>query len=84
MTVQGDGQIPVEEKVDPSVMYSGISLADDRISQLKMESEAVRDWREKNIQRIENGDKKETTDDTEWKTSAKTQTEQFYKYAHNK
>jgi len=79
MTIQGEGEGVTDEKMDPSAMYSGISLADDRINQLKMESTAVREWREKNQQRIENADSKETTDDADWKTTAKTQTEQFYK-----
>jgi len=80
MTVQGDeAGAPIVENVDPSVMYSGISLADDRINQLKMESDAVREWREKNTRRIEDADTKETTDVADWKSTAKTQTEQFYK-----
>ena len=40
MTVQGEN--PVEEKVDPSAMYSGISMADDRINQLQSESNKMR------------------------------------------
>ena len=37
MTVQGDPiQAAQSEKVDPSQMYSGISMADDRINQLKV------------------------------------------------
>lgn len=80
MTVQGDElQQGVQESVDPSAMYSGISLADDRINQLKMESDAVREWRGNNQKRIEDADVKETSDTTEWKSTAKTQTEQFYK-----
>ena len=41
MTVQGEGP-PPEEKVDPSAMYSGISMADERINQLKTEANAIR------------------------------------------
>lgn len=37
MTVQGDPiQAAQSEKVDPSQIYSGISMADDRINQLKV------------------------------------------------
>ena len=91
MTVQGEN--PVEEKVDPSAMYSGISMADDRINQLQSESNKMRlvfkilhqascqlrEWREQNTARIEAADSKEKTDDVEWKAQAKKQKDDFYK-----
>merc|ERR1711971_1156149 len=77
MTVQGEN--PVEEKVDPSAMYSGISMADDRINQLQSESNKMREWREQNTARIEAADSKEQTDDVEWKAQAKKQKDDFYK-----
>jgi len=76
MTTQGEGQ---DEKIDPSVMYSGISMADDRINQLKTESSALREWREQNSQRIEHADSKELKDDADWKEKAKLQKDEFYK-----
>merc|ERR1711953_125430 len=77
MTTQGEAV--VEEVLDPSAMYSGISMADDRISQLKMESDAVREWRDRNTKRIEDGDNKEKSDVIDWKEQAKLQKEEFYK-----
>ena len=80
MTVQGDeSSAGISEKVDPSAMYSGISLADDRINQLQAESPAVREWRETYAKRIQDADNKENTETEEWKQSAKTATEEFYK-----
>ena len=40
MTVQGEA--PADEPVDPSAMYSGLSMADDRINQLQSESGKMR------------------------------------------
>merc|ERR1711935_217721 len=77
MTVQGE--TPAEDPVDPSAMYSGISMADDRINQLQSESSKMREWREQNTARIEAADSKETTDEVEWKEAAKKQKDDFYK-----
>merc|ERR1712131_164448 len=76
MTVQGEVS---EEKVDPSAMYSGISMADDRINQLQSESNKMREWREQNTARIEAADSKEKTDEVDWKEQAKKQKDDFYK-----
>merc|ERR1712168_1247704 len=68
-----------DEALDPSQMYSGISMANDRINALQTESPKIKEWREKNTQRIEDADKKEETDGVSWKEQAKIQKDEFYK-----
>lgn len=78
MTTQGE-ETAADEALDPSQMYSGISMANDRINALQTESPKIKEWREKNTQRIEDADKKEETDGVSWKEQAKIQKDEFYK-----
>ena len=70
-----------ETRTDPSQIVNSMNLADERISQLNSESESVRKWRQENEQRIAQTDAKESSDLEEWKSTAKSQIDEFYKYA---
>ena len=69
-----------ESRTDPSQLMNSMNLADERISQLNSESESVRKWREEHEKRIEQTDAKETSDLEEWKSTAKSQIDEFYKF----
>jgi len=78
MLSSGATDIP-ETRTDPSQLVNSMNAADERIAQLNSESESVRKWREDNEKRIQETDAKETSDLEEWKSTAKSQIEEFYK-----
>ncbi|CBY09957.1 unnamed protein product [Oikopleura dioica] len=78
MLSSGATDIP-ETRMDPSQLVNSMNAADERIAQLNSESESVRKWREDNEKRIVETDAKETSDLEEWKSTAKSQIEEFYK-----
>jgi len=79
MLSSGATDIP-ETRMDPSQLVNSMNAADERIAQLNSESESVRKWREDNEKRIVETDAKETSDLEEWKSTAKSQIEEFYKF----
>lgn len=78
MLSSGATDLP-DSRTDPSQFVNSMNVADERIAQLNSESESVRKWREEKAKRIVETDAKEVSDIDEWKSTAKSQIEEFYK-----